>query len=949
MLANAMELFSVAAKLFLDKSEYDKDIKDADSSGKSLAENLSGYMEKAKKFLVALGIGAAIKQAAGAIWNLAKETSAAGDRIDKNSQALGMSRKAYQEWDYILAQSGASIDNMGMSMKTMSEAIRANSGETAAGLSRLGLSAAQLQRLSPEDQFETLVRAFQKMPAGAEKSRLAMQLFGRNAQSLMPLLNSSSTSIDELRANAEKLGLIMSDEDVDASVAFGDALDDLSRTWTSFKMKIGARLLPGFTQAFKNLSGVIGNLSNALVGSLKTGDWSIFFGTLSTEIGNAIPNLVDKAIKVVEGIFKNADKLVKIAVSIINGLVTGITNAIPILVAELPSIVNTIWDGLKSSIELLGNEIIDLLNKTFGTNIPKLDFSSVTDAWQWIMDNKDTIITAVEAIIAAFVVAKIADFVAGLSPLKLAFIAVAAAITLVATHWDEIKDWIGKKWETVVEWAQNSWELIKQSFDIFVSYVSRPWEVAVTWVRKSWAYIVSSFHSLETWVGKTWQATVTWIRKSWSIIVASFHSLEDWVAKSWQATVTWVRKSWASIVASFHDLEKWVSKSWQATVTWVRNAWTNIRSAFSQLGSWVNKKWEATVKWANNAWNDVKDAFTTAKDWVTEKAHEVKIAWQSTADDYVKKIKDWVTNKTVGEIAADFVSTVDDWIKKIKDWMDGIGLTDVIIDLKGQADEWIKRIKNWFAGTEVGKVTISFVHKVTNWIKKIQEWLAKSDIGQATISFVQSITDWIQRIWDWLQGKSLSDIVLSFTQSLTAWITRINDWINGKIGSIKLSFWAEVSEWIKRIWDWIQNGVNVAVNFIGGLFGGGDSQSGQRSSNLTGFGSGRSYGGGYHSPATGTEYFLNAKGLNYVPYDNYPALLHRGETVLNQDDGRRWRQGGSGGFNSRDLYGAIASAVASAVSEIQINLDGKSVGNAVTNQVSRNMYNKQIGRRFGVA
>lgn len=890
-MANAMELFSVAAKLFLDKSEYDKDIKDADSSGKSLAENLSGYMEKAKKFLVALGIGAAIKQAAGAIWNLAKETSAAGDRIDKNSQALGMSRKAYQEWDYILAQSGASIDNMGMSMKTMSEAIRANSGETAAGLSRLGLSAAQLQRLSPEDQFETLVRAFQKMPAGAEKSRLAMQLFGRNAQSLMPLLNSSSTSIDELRANAEKLGLIMSDEDVDASVAFGDALDDLSRTWTSFKMKIGARLLPGFTQAFKNLSGVIGNLSNALVGSLKTGDWSIFFGTLSTEIGNAIPNLVDKAIKVVEGIFKNADKLVKIAVSIINGLVTGITNAIPILVAELPSIVNTIWDGLKGSIELLGNEIIDLLNQTFGTNIPKLDFSSVTDAWQWIMDNKDTIITAVEAIIAAFVVAKIADFVAGLSPLKLAFIAVAAAITLVATHWDEIKDWIGKKWETVVEWVQNSWELIKQSFDIFVSYVSRPWEVAVTWVRKSWAYIVSSFHSLETWVGKTWQATVTW----------------------------------------------------------VRNAWTNIRSAFSQLGSWVNKKWEATVKWANNAWNDVKDAFTTAKDWVTEKAHEVKIAWQSTADDYVKKIKDWVTNKTVGEIAADFVSTVDDWIKKIKDWMDGIGLTDVIIDLKGQADEWIKRIKNWFAGTEVGKVTISFVHKVTNWIKKIQEWLAKSDIGQATISFVQSITDWIQRIWDWLQGKSLSDITLAFVESLTAWIKRINDWVNGNIRSITLNFGAKVSEWIERIWNWINNGVNIAVNFLGNLFGGGDSQSGQRSSNLTGFGSGRSYGGGYHSPATGTEYFLNAKGLNYVPYDNYPALLHRGETVLNQDDGRRWRQGGSGGFNSRDLYGAIASAVASAVSEIQINLDGKSVGNAVTNQVSRNMYNKQIGRRFGVA
>ena len=37
-----MELFQVAAKLVLDKSGYDQDVQEADKSGKSLAENLSG-------------------------------------------------------------------------------------------------------------------------------------------------------------------------------------------------------------------------------------------------------------------------------------------------------------------------------------------------------------------------------------------------------------------------------------------------------------------------------------------------------------------------------------------------------------------------------------------------------------------------------------------------------------------------------------------------------------------------------------------------------------------------------------------------------------------------------------------------------------------------------------------------------------------------------------------
>lgn len=89
----------------------------------------------------------------------------------------------------------------------------------------------------------------------------------------------------------------------------------------------------------------------------------------------------------------------------------------------------------------------------------------------------------------------------------------------------------------------------------------------------------------------------------------------------------------------------------------------------------------------------------------------------------------------------------------------------------------------------------------------------------------------------------------------------------------------------------------------------------------------------------------HASGLNYVPYDNYPALLHRGEVVLNQDQSRDWRNG-SGGFDSDKMYEIIAAAVASAVEGIQINMDGTLVGNAVTKQVSRNIYQAQYSRRY---
>ena len=40
-----------------------------------------------------------------------------------------------------------------------------------------------------------------------------------------------------------------------------------------------------------------------------------------------------------------------------------------------------------------------------------------------------------------------------------------------------------------------------------------------------------------------------------------------------------------------------------------------------------------------------------------------------------------------------------------------------------------------------------------------------------------------------------------------------------------------------------------------------------------------------------------AVGLNYVPYDNFPALLHQGERVLTASQARQQDQGGGSGIN----------------------------------------------------
>ena len=285
-----MTLFELVAKISADTTAFDSAVGKAEKSGKSLSNSLSANMGKIKAAIAGALTGAAIKRGIDGVINLANAVSAAGDKIDKQSQALGLSRKAYQEWDYILGQNGASIDSLGVSMKTLNSLFLSamdGSEDAQEAFSKLGVDMLKLEGMSMEEQFEAVVRAFQKLPAGAQKSALAVKLFGRNGMELLPLLNQSETSIDELRKRAQELGIVMSDDAVDASVAYGDALDDLNRTTNGLRYSIGAKFLPILTNGIQQVTGFIGRMSTAFQENGLQG----LFTALGAEIDGFITDL----------------------------------------------------------------------------------------------------------------------------------------------------------------------------------------------------------------------------------------------------------------------------------------------------------------------------------------------------------------------------------------------------------------------------------------------------------------------------------------------------------------------------------------------------------------------------------------------------------------------------------------------------------------------------------
>lgn len=80
-----------------------------------------------------------------------------------------------------------------------------------------------------------------------------------------------------------------------------------------------------------------------------------------------------------------------------------------------------------------------------------------------------------------------------------------------------------------------------------------------------------------------------------------------------------------------------------------------------------------------------------------------------------------------------------------------------------------------------------------------------------------------------------------------------------------------------------------------------------------------------------------ATGLDYVPYDNFVAKLHAGETVLNRADATAYRAGMTGGINAESIGQAVAVAVREALDGVGVYMGADRVGDLVTQRVSRNI------------
>lgn len=197
--------------------------------------------------------------AGGGLFGASQVFAATGDVLQKMSQRTGISVEALSELGYAAEQSGASLEVVEASVRTMQKRLaEAQAGSTAVEetFNAIGLSLEQLANLKPDEQFELIADRLAQIEDPAQRTAAAMQIFGKSGAQLLPLISGGAQGIQELRNRARQLGLTISTEDADAAAAFGDAMSDLWKTMRQGIFYIGAAVAPVLQNLAENLSQV---------------------------------------------------------------------------------------------------------------------------------------------------------------------------------------------------------------------------------------------------------------------------------------------------------------------------------------------------------------------------------------------------------------------------------------------------------------------------------------------------------------------------------------------------------------------------------------------------------------------------------------------------------------------------------------------------------------------
>ena len=246
---------------------------DTVKSSKALATQIGTTTEEASRLVAAFGrMGISAENASQMFGIFSKKIVAATQDSKDQASAAGAAQLAIEKTQRQIAQTTAEIQKNGdksgdltFKLKELNQTLadqQAKLSSATNAFQKLGISTVDTS--GKQKDFNSILfevaDKFKEMPNGIEKNALALELFGRSGQSMVKVLNLGSEGIKDLEAQADKLGLTLTSQNIAAVNDYIKSQKDLKQSTDALKLAIGTTTAPVLTDFNKALNDVIMSL-----------------------------------------------------------------------------------------------------------------------------------------------------------------------------------------------------------------------------------------------------------------------------------------------------------------------------------------------------------------------------------------------------------------------------------------------------------------------------------------------------------------------------------------------------------------------------------------------------------------------------------------------------------------------------------------------------------------
>ena len=616
-----------------DMADDVEDAADESEEAKGSFEGLGSVCKATAAAMTAAfaAVSAAAIAGAKALVEMSTAGAAYADTVLTESTVTGIATDKLQEYMYAAELVDVSTETLTKSMAKNIKSMQSAADGSAAyaeAYDKLGISVtdANGNLRDSEEVYWEIIDSLGKIENETERDAVAMQILGKSAQELNPLIEQGAARMAELGEQAHAAGYVVSDDMLNAYGALDDQLQYLNVGATAAKNALGTVLLPVLTDLATEGNALLGEFTNGIldangdiskmsdvIGEMlpKVLDMFMEFlpelmeiageivGSLATAIVDNLPTIIDTAAQIVfsllQGLIAALPQIVEGALQLVLALVNGILANLPMLLNAALQAVVTLATGIANALPTLIPTIIEVVIQIVQTLIDNLPMI-LDAALQLIMGLTQGILDALPVLIAALpeIILGIITFLLDAIPqiietgIQLITSLVAALPEIITAIVEAIPQIIEGIISAVLSAIP---QIIQAGIDLLISLVKALPQIIVTIVNAIPDIISGIINEVLNNIPLIIQAGIDLLTS----LITNLPTIIIEIVKAIPQIIT-------GIVSA---LGKGVSQMADVGVNLVKGLWQGIQS----LASWL---WDKVSGWISSIWDGICDFFGIA-------------------------------------------------------------------------------------------------------------------------------------------------------------------------------------------------------------------------------------------------------------------------------------------------------------------------------------------------